>query len=204
MRIPEKTIELNFCKDLPKILKRDLLWFGLTQKQEAKAGFDACTKIGAKLYIFQFKASNHYVSGAHRFHGPHHQMQALRDRVKSKRLVYYVFPAVGRTNQITGPGSISSGAQFLDVAHLPTTIPLPIAHGKGTPRKNMQHYIDVYAGYALIHSEPFRVELTSSEQLAEIEPAGESITREFDDSFELFWRFIRDVRAKGMYGVAAV
>jgi hypothetical protein len=204
VRIAEKTIELNFCKDLPKVMKQDLLWFGLTQKQEAKAGFDACTKVGSKLYIFQFKASNHYVGGAHRFHGPHHQMQALRNRVKNKRLVYYAFPAIGDTSQIKGPGSIISGAQYLDVATLPASIPMPIAHGKKTPRKNMQHYIDVYSGYALIHSDPFKVELSSSEQMLESDPMGASITREFDNNFELFWRFIKEVRSNGMYGAAAV
>ena len=46
MRIAEKTIELNFCAQLTARC-RGLLWFGLTQKQEAAAGFDACTRLHA-------------------------------------------------------------------------------------------------------------------------------------------------------------
>ncbi|GAA4785819.1 hypothetical protein [Lysobacter hankyongensis] len=205
MRIPEKTIELNLCKDLPRLWKKDVLWFGLTQKQEARAGFDACAKIGAKLLLLQFKASNHYVGSAHRFHGPHHQMQALRDRVRSKRLVYYVFPAVGSTHHLKGPNSIVKGVQFLDVASLPAIIPVPLANGRRTPRVNMRHYIDVYTGHAVIHSDPFQVRLESPEGLfTDLEPIKVSLADEFEGNFRSFWRFISEVRQRGMYGVAAV
>lgn len=59
MRLSEKTLELNICAQATKYVgaQTNLLWFGLTQKQEACAGFDACTRLGGRLLVFQFKAS---------------------------------------------------------------------------------------------------------------------------------------------------
>ena len=54
MRISEKTIELNFCAQATFLCGLGLKWFGLTQRQEAKAGFDACGKLGGRLLILQF------------------------------------------------------------------------------------------------------------------------------------------------------
>ena len=72
MRIPEKTIGINFCAQLSSELRAtqgvNVLWFGLTQAQERTAGFDACTKIGGRLFQFQFKASNQVLAnGVRRF-----------------------------------------------------------------------------------------------------------------------------------------
>jgi len=59
MRLSEKTIELTFCHQFGRLASSGLIWFGLTQKQESIAGFDACTKMRGRLLIFQFKASCH-------------------------------------------------------------------------------------------------------------------------------------------------
>jgi hypothetical protein len=81
-RLAEKSIELNFCAQLNARVGRRLLWFGLTQKQEARMGFDACTRLRGRLLIFQFKASNFSVKGGRRFYAHHEQMENLRNRVR--------------------------------------------------------------------------------------------------------------------------
>ena len=43
-RLSEKTLELNFASQLNHRCGGTLLWFGLTQKQEAECGFDIATK----------------------------------------------------------------------------------------------------------------------------------------------------------------
>jgi len=48
VRLSEKTLELNFCAQFSAKAQKRLLWFGLTQKQEAKWGFDAAVKLGAR------------------------------------------------------------------------------------------------------------------------------------------------------------
>lgn len=36
MRLSEKTLELNICTQLHEMIRSRILWFDLTQKQEAK------------------------------------------------------------------------------------------------------------------------------------------------------------------------
>src|SRR5262245_19171201 len=103
MRVAEKTIELNFCAQASSaIFGKRAIWFGLTQKQEAKYGFDACTKAAGRLFIFQFKASNTMQKStkARRFLASHAQMQKLQKQCKRKRSVFYVFPMVGTTLEL--------------------------------------------------------------------------------------------------------
>jgi len=65
MRLAEQTIELNFCAQAQELLGQRTFWFGLTQRQEARAGFDVASRIGGRLLILQFKASNEVLrSGA--------------------------------------------------------------------------------------------------------------------------------------------
>jgi len=45
MPISEKTLELNICAGISKRFSQKIIWFGLTQKQEAKAGWDACIRM---------------------------------------------------------------------------------------------------------------------------------------------------------------
>ena len=66
MRVSEKTIELNFCAQFAARYGEPVLWFGLTQKQEARLGFDAWTRMGGRLLVFQFKASNDTLSSGRR------------------------------------------------------------------------------------------------------------------------------------------
>jgi hypothetical protein len=159
MRLAEKTIELNFCTQFQSLFSKRIIWFGLTQKQEAKAGFDACAKMGGRLLLFQFKASCEDRNGSRRFHAQHHQMLALRQRAGHfMRSVFYVLPMIGTTQELQAArGDLISNTYFLDVARM-RGIPAPTTKA-GKLRKSGYHYIDVQHGqtknpYAIIRSEP--------------------------------------------------
>src|ERR1043165_9455809 len=166
MRVSEKTIELNYCAQLNRRSTYNLIWFGLTQKQEARAGFDACTKLGGRLILFQFKASNHTMrTGARRFVASHDQMEALRARCGSVRSVFYAFPLIGTTLELTTKRDLLSYTWLLDVRDV-GTLPAPTGRN-GRLRKNGAHYIHVFPGRAIICSEPVEVPLTQASTFVE-------------------------------------
>jgi hypothetical protein len=77
-RLSEKTLELTICSQISFYAGHPMTWFGLTQREEARAGFDACTTLNGRLFVFQFKASNITTNrGARRFTAPHNQMEKL-------------------------------------------------------------------------------------------------------------------------------
>jgi len=141
MRLSEKTLELSICSQFAALLNRQVIWFGLTQRQEARAGFDACTRLGARLVILQFKASNELRDGGatRRFRAPHRQMEALRRRVRGPREIFYVLPDLGTTHDLGTSWDLLSRTWVLDVALLPSLVP-PVTW-KGTPRSD--HYLDL-------------------------------------------------------------
>lgn len=69
MRLSEKTVETSFAAQLSQRWSWKPIWFGLTQKQEAVAGFDLCTRMCGRLVLFQFKASDYLLerTGDRRF-----------------------------------------------------------------------------------------------------------------------------------------
>jgi hypothetical protein len=165
MRLSEKSIEINLCSQLPQVWNRRVLWFGLTQTQEARAGFDACTRLNGRILLLQFKASSvTLASGARRFALPHRQLDALVRQVSSfRRHVFYVFPLIGTTLELTRNPFLPTNTWFLDVASIPP-MPAPTTR-HGTLRQNGHHYCDVSPGRATIHSDPVNVELLDSEAI---------------------------------------
>lgn len=169
MRLSEKTLELNICAQVSAYFKgnQNLLWFGLTQKQEAKAGFDACVKLGGRLVIFQFKASNHVLkNGTRKFVAPHKQMTDLMQRAHSGRSIFYAFPMVGNTFELKANPDLLSQTWLLDVANIPKNIGLPtknqtkLQKKNGVPpvlRRNECHNIYVEPNKVTIHSDPVEV-----------------------------------------------
>jgi hypothetical protein len=166
MRISEKTFELNICAQINQNLKKRILWFGLTQTQEAEAGFDAAFRLGGKILMFQFKASNNTLSsGARRFQLEHEQLQNLINRVKGyRRCIYYIFPLIGDTHELNiHKGDYFNTSYALDVSTLPNPFPPP--HTKGTkkvpsrPRANNKHYADLLPPIVTIHSDPVEASL---------------------------------------------
>ncbi len=167
MKISEKTFELNFCTDMARRLQRRILWFGLTQKQEAQLGFDAGTKLGGRAFLFQFKISNWLRDGTRRFSAPHKQMlNLIRLCGGAQRSVYYVLPDFGTTSEIGKLDSVLDRTWFLDVASIPTPVPVPTKRD-GMPRQDGRHFIDIHPtqnpATAVIHSEPIRVKISAFE-----------------------------------------
>jgi hypothetical protein len=203
MRIAEKTIELNFCAQCNTTVSPKLLWFGLTQKQEAKMGFDACTSLKGRLLIFQFKASNYVLaSGSRRFYAPHDQLVQLQKQCNSSRSVFYVFPLVGTTLELSKNPNILSSSWLLDVATLPSGIAVPTTT-KGKPRKNGMHYVDVVPGSATIHSDPFKVGLLSADEfLSRGIPGSDGFQWQFEGNFGRFWEF-RSLFSRNAVGLVA-
>src|SRR6266581_3650388 len=160
MRIAEKTVELNYCAQLSRRARNDVIWFSLTQKQEARAGFDTCTKLGGRLVVFQFKASNQDIrnKSARRFTAKHAQLTALRIRCRGFfRSVFYAFPLIGNTLELSKTQDFLSHTWLLDVQTLPPVS--PPTRSDGHPRKSGVHYVDVSPGKAVIRSDPVEVPL---------------------------------------------
>src|SRR6266700_124976 len=153
MRLSEKTIELNFCAQLTAGTPTPVLWFGLTQRQEAAAGFDAATRFHGRVLLFQFKASDYILrSGYRRFYLSHHQMKALQTRAKGRmRSVFYAFPFLGTTVELASNPLLLTQTGLLDVSTLPSIGPPTTS--VGSPRKNELHYADVRPWAATLHSE---------------------------------------------------
>ena len=198
MKLSEKTLELNICAQVSQYAapKHKLFWFGLTQKQEAKAGFDACTKLCGRLLIFQFKASNRVLKSKQRvFCAPHDQLDALRSKVKSyHRSVYYAFPLVGNTSELKTDPNLLSQTWLVDVASL-SSLGIP-AKSDGTPRKNGCHNVYVSPGKAVFHSVPIEVDsLGLAGLVQEGFPGSDGIQRLFGQSFERFSEFVRSFSA---------
>lgn len=195
MRLSEKTIELNFCSQLNASLGNRLLWFGLTQKQEARAGFDTCTKVRGRLLLFQFKASDYVLtrSGFRRFYLAHDQLKALQSRAGCyMRSVFYAFPLIGSTRELAHDSNLMSQTGLLDMATVP---PLkPPTKADGSPRKNKIHYADVRPWKVTVHSEPVELRLESAEGLADRGFAGADGANFMFESFDDFWHFCRIVR----------
>ena len=189
MRLSEKTLELNFCSQLPWKFGTPLIWFGLTQREEARLGFDACTAIGGRLLVFQFKASSWIMaSRARRFYLPHQQLVQLRGVARRyPRSVFYVFPLVGTVSELTSNPDVVAQSWLLDVGLMPV-LSLPTTKA-GAPRKNEMHYADVFPGNAVIHSEPVQVELASAAAFAKRRfPGADGINWMFQ-TFDAFWNF---------------
>lgn len=200
MRISEKTVELTSCSQLSKQYPGRLIWFWLTQRQEAEAGFDACTKLGGWLLLFQFKASSTNLHSrplgrvCRRFHVPHHQLVALQARVRPHRRIFYAFPLIGRTAELVQQaGDFVTTTWLLDIANVPALGP-PTTRS-GTVRNSGIHYVDVIPGLAAIHSDPILTSLVRASDLADLllaaQPNRVETSAEIEAVFGEFWQASR-------------
>lgn len=170
---------------------QNLFWFGLMQKQEARAGFDACTKFGGRLLIFQFKASNRVLrSGKRKFLAPHYQFNALkRISGSSARSVFYAFPMVGNTLGVKKNPDLLSQTWLLDLTTVPSLGPPTSADG--SLRMNGCHNVYVSPGIVEIHSEPVQARLINASELASSGFRGaDGFQTEDNNRFEVFWEYL--------------
>jgi hypothetical protein len=187
MRLAEKTIELNFCAQASTLVHKRVVWFGLTQRQEAAAGFDAITKLNGTLLIFQFKASNNVLrSGARQFVVPHDQMQQLiaLARHSRRRSVFYVLPALGESEELrAASGSLVHRTWLLDVTDIPPVA--PPTRSDGAPRRSRKHYIDLIPPLVIIHSDPVSAPVVNAAEFVSDIPGADGVDIEYVRSLVL-------------------
>lgn len=158
----------------------------MTQRQEARAGFDAATRLGSsRLLLLQFKAGRRLSNGQVRFRAPHHQLVSLKERLAPNgRYVFYVLPDITQTSELDRDGSwILSRTWLVDVEKI-THLGLPL-------RKSQYHHIT-------LEPQMSRVVITSEPRVAPAMKATgfvdeygyTSLGRKFS-SFELFWSCAR-------------
>lgn len=201
MRLSEKTLELNICAQINEATRHRCIWFGLTQKQEARAGFDVYARTGGRLVVFQFKASNRIIRGWRRFNAKHEQMDNLRKLCRPyMRSVFYAFPLVGTTYEMSKNSNLLPQTWLLDVADLHLLD--PPRKRNGDLRKNGVHYVDVVPGIAWIHSETTEINLIRSTEFIESDFSGtDGIGSLFRKDFEGFWDFRKSL---WFYSVAGI
>lgn len=199
MRLSEKTIELNICAQINQYLNRRIVWFGLTQRQEAKMGFDTAFELGGRILIFQFKASNNVLrsTGARRFYLEHYQLLNLINLTsRLRRSVFYVFPMIGSTKELNdNHGDFLDKTWLLDVSTLPDDITVPTKKAyPHEPRKNPLHYADVLPPSVTIRSEPIKSNVELLSDLTKINFEGSEglnemlldYSKNYDKLFDLF------------------
>lgn len=156
-RLAEKTIELTTCAQIAAALSRPMVWFGLTQAQERKYGFDAATDLGGTAFILQFKASSTVIqsgtyAGQRRFLCQHQQMNELVTRFGSvPNACFYFFPSVGTFADLQAvSGNLLDNSFLVDVADLPRPVP---ASGRASDYHYV--YLDKKTPAVTITSKPF-------------------------------------------------
>jgi hypothetical protein len=136
MRLSEKTLELSITSQLTHRLGiGDAVWFGLTQKQESRLGFDVISRIDGVLVVLQFKASSvlvhprRFQRRRRRFRLPHGQLDRLQTLAAHFPVsVFYVFPHLGTTEELAQNHDLVAQSYLLDVAALPRPFPAPTNH----------------------------------------------------------------------------
>jgi hypothetical protein len=140
-RIAEKSIELTACAQLGALLGKRMVWFGLTQAQERKYGYDAAANLGGKAFILQFKASTTVMKtkqyiGQRRYQCQHFQMVELVKRFGSApNSCFYFLPNVGLFSELVGVnGDLLNNSYLVDVSRIPNPVPT-------TTRKSGYHHV---------------------------------------------------------------
>lgn len=167
-----------------------MVWFGLTQAQEARAGFDACTQLGGRILFLQFKASNTFVRGVRRFHLPHRQLVQLRWRARRtlRRAIYFVLPLIGTTQELAANPDLIPQTWLLNPLDIPN-VRRPTTRA-GTARRSGTHYADVTPPTVTIRSEPVEAKLHSaSDHFDRVIEAAPHIREAFPEGLEQFLSF---------------
>jgi hypothetical protein len=214
MKLSEKTLELTICSQVfsfpccvecwewkrkLEFQRRCPIWFGLTQKQEARAGFDAAIRLKARILFLQFKASNKIVGNARRFSASHNQMASLMQRVRAHRSIYYCLPDVGNTAELSTRRCVACRTYLLDVASIPKSIEAP-------SRKSGNHFLDLVAKSKslTIRSDPVECKVQTFDDLfSSSEEVGTVIQESEKESFIELASFF-DVNTVGLLLPAAV
>ena len=202
MRISEKTVELNLCAQISQHLNQRILWFGLTQKQEASLGFDAATNLNGRALLFQFKASNNTLGNkARRFYLQHDQLRSLQNLLPHVYgSIFYAFPLIGNTGELYQKnGDFYNNTWLLDVASLPSPFPEPFTQTNPPRlRVNPVHYADVWPSRVIIHSDPVEANLESLSDIVKRSFAGADginwLISDYKNNFEKLLHILKPLR----------
>ena len=163
MSASEKTLELNICSQIYHKLTNcglNVEWTGLTQKEEAKKGFDASTHINGVFFAFQFKKCLSILQGKrkgqYRFKAPDRQMENLitfyrKEVIQKGGRIFYALPAYAQPQK-----DCLKDTWLLDIADLDIEERrgvIPISHGRKGEYHNI--YVNTVTKKAKICSEPF-------------------------------------------------
>lgn len=153
------------------------IWFGLTQREEARWGFDAAGRLRRRVVLLQFKASNHQVGAWRRFRLDHQQLVNLQVLAQNlPRAVFYAFPDIGNTRElVTVNRDLLGNLWLLRVANLPYPFPPPTTKA-GNLRKDGKHYADLQPPWIKIHSEPVKVKAKRASDLFDQGDIGEWVS----------------------------
>jgi hypothetical protein len=181
MRISEKTIELTFAAQCGAFMPSNPIWFGLTQQQEARLGFDACTRMNAALQLFQFKASRNGTMRLRKYTAPHDQLQHLQLLAQNFPSVniYYVFPRVEDSTELSANPDLLSQCRLVDVRTLPDPMPPP-TNADGSIRQNISHNVelDLTTNVITFRSDPVQAKsMTAREYLQKHGRSLEPVTK---------------------------
>jgi len=159
-RIAEKSIELTTCAQLGTSVGKRMVWFGLTQAQERKYGYDAATNLGGRAFILQFKASRTITKrgvykGQRLFQCQHDQMKELISSFgKTPNSCFYLLPGIGTFSEMQAvKGDLISNAYLVDISKIPEKV----ISQKNPPKKHRM-YLDTAKPSVTIRSEPHVVD----------------------------------------------
>lgn len=217
-KLSEKTLELNFASQLNHACGGKLLWFGLTQQQEAEQGFDIATRIGRGLFIVQMKASTRVLrTGERQFKAQHHRLEALRHLTSGGHTalvnsVFYAFPVIGTPGELSNHRDVLANTWLCDVGKIPP-VGLPTKRNGGL-RSDENHYVNILpgraplkrgtTGTATFHSDPVEAPLVSGPDFARQilegapdEPAFRGLLAGLThNNFDQFWEFSQNLGRK--------
>lgn len=170
MRLPEKTIEVNFCADLERGLatRYNVFWWGITQQRERLLGWDVATRLGARSFIFQIKTRGRSIGNGYVCSAPHHQLLNLQRLARHRPgSVFYIFPDIKDGRDLYSGIDIVDHCWLVDVADLPDNIPEPLKRNGLPFNSTPTHRVDVYPdrGIAIFHSKPMKVRLFKASEL---------------------------------------
>lgn len=138
-----------------------MVWFGLTQAEERRRGFDAATRLGGRAFILQFKTSTTVAkrgpqAGRRKFWCQHHQMDTLVRRYHHwTNACFYFLPNLGTTTELIAVhGDLLTNSFLLDVADIPNPVP-PCTRTSGYHFA----YLDPAVPDAMVTSKPFSVKV---------------------------------------------
>lgn len=221
-KLSEKTLELNFASQLNHHCGGKLLWFGLTQKQEAEAGFDIATRIGKALFVVQMKASNKLLKKTkeRQFKVPHQQLESLLKLTPGGKplpsaSVFYAFPVLGKTRDLADYPDVLGNSWLCDVTGLNALTPPTTKNG--SLRMDDCHYVNVFpgepplkagaSGRAIFHSEPVTVIPQRGDDfvsaLIDSKQSGGLLQVMTDNNFRDFWSLCELFHRKA-FGVVLV